>query len=32
MATSHSRWAVVMSRNAGFVDQVRPPAGLLDAA
>ena len=23
MATSHSRWAVVMSRNAGFVDQVR---------
>ena len=21
MATSHSRWAVVMSRNAGFVDQ-----------
>jgi hypothetical protein len=23
MATSHTRWAVVMSRNAGFVDQVR---------
>eukprot|EP00983_Pelagomonas_calceolata_P055109 1143983-Pelagomonas_calceolata.AAC.3 len=22
MATSHTRWAVVMSRNAGFVDQV----------
>jgi hypothetical protein len=22
MATSHSRWAVVMSRNAGFIDQV----------
>ena len=21
MATSHTRWAVVMSRNAGFVDQ-----------
>jgi hypothetical protein len=31
MATSHSRWAVVMSRNAGFVDQVRP-AVLLAAA
>ena len=28
MATSHSRWAVVMSRNAGFVDQVR--AGRID--
>jgi hypothetical protein len=26
MATSHTRWAVVMSRNAGFVDQVRPSA------
>lgn len=24
MATSHTRWAVVMSRNAGFVDQVCP--------
>ena len=23
MSTSHSRWAVVMSRNAGFVDQAR---------
>ena len=23
MATSHTRWAVVMSRNAGFVDQAR---------
>lgn len=23
MATSHTRWAVVMSRNAGFIDQVR---------
>ncbi len=23
MSTSHTRWAVVMSRNAGFVDQVR---------
>ena len=22
MATSHTRWAVVMSRNAGFIDQV----------
>jgi len=21
MATSHTRWAVVMSRNAGFIDQ-----------
>ncbi len=21
MSTSHTRWAVVMSRNAGFVDQ-----------
>ena len=29
MATSHTRWAVVMSRNAGFVDQVR---GTWDAA
>jgi hypothetical protein len=27
MATSHTRWAVVMSRNAGFVDQVRAPGG-----
>lgn len=26
MATSHTRWAVVMSRNAGFVDQVRAAA------
>ena len=25
MATSHTRWAVVMSRNAGYIDQV-PPA------
>jgi hypothetical protein len=25
MATSHTRWAVVMSRNAGFVDQARRP-------
>ena len=24
MATSHTRWAVVMSRNAGFIDQARP--------
>lgn len=23
MATSHTRWAVVMSRNAGFIDQAR---------
>ncbi len=22
MATSHTRWAVVMSRNAGYIDQV----------
>ena len=26
MATSHTRWAVVMSRNAGFIDQVRHAA------
>jgi hypothetical protein len=26
MATSHTRWAVVMSRNAGYIDQVRPAA------
>ena len=26
MATSHTRWAVVMSRNAGFIDQVTPAA------
>ncbi len=25
MATSHTRWAVVMSRNAGFIDQVTSP-------
>ena len=23
MATSHTRWAVVMSRNAGYIDQAR---------
>lgn len=30
MATSHTRWAVVMSRNAGYIDQVlfRRPAAV----
>ncbi len=31
MATSHTRWAVVMSRNAGFVDQVRDSAAVSSA-
>lgn len=32
MATSHTRWAVVMSRNAGYIDQVCPPTAPLRSA